>query len=120
MNPNQNHRCNRPNHRSSEPAVAQSHLRDIGLDAAKLDSVAVRQVVHGGEANVEAGCRMVNGQNVDGLAVVASRPARAAVGRVPAADGLGAADVGEPRNVSLLLPVTPYQPCRSCGIHALR
>jgi hypothetical protein len=89
---------------SSEPAVAEVHLLDIGLNTAQLHSVAVGEIVHGREADVETGCGVVNGENVNRPAVVRRRPARAAVGRVPTSYGLGAADVGEPRNFALVVP----------------
>lgn len=47
---------------------------------------------------------MVDGEHVDGLAVVGGLPAGAAVRRVPAGDGLGASDVGESPDLSLGLP----------------
>lgn len=48
---------------------------------------------------------MVDGQNVDCLAVVRDGPAGTAVGRVPAGHGLDAADVGEVLDLVLEVPV---------------
>lgn len=47
---------------------------------------------------------MVDGEDVDGLALVGGLLAEAAVGRVPAGNGCSTADVGESRNVALLSP----------------
>ncbi len=89
---------------SSEPARTNRHLLDIGVDAAQLHGPAARQVVHGREGDVEAGSGVVDSQHVDRLAVVRRAPARAAVGRVPPADRLGAADVWEALYVLLDVP----------------
>jgi hypothetical protein len=90
----------------SKPAVAERGLLHLSVDAAKLDGVPVGQVVHGSEAQVEPGPRVVNGQHVDRLAVVGGRPAGAAVGRVPARDSRGTADVGERSHLALGVPGT--------------
>jgi hypothetical protein len=94
-----------PSRTRLQTAVAEGNLLDSGLDATQLDGAAVGQIVHGGEANVEASPRVVNSQDVDRLAVVRGRPACAAVGRVPAADGLRTADVWE--LVALLARLVP-------------
>lgn len=47
---------------------------------------------------------MVDGQDRDTRAFVLELPARAAGGRVPSSDGLDAADVGEPWDITLCLP----------------
>lgn len=47
---------------------------------------------------------MVDGEDIDALALVGGLLAEAAVGRVPASDGCSTADVGESRDVALLLP----------------
>ncbi len=89
----------------SKPADTKRHLLHVRIDPAQLNSPAVGEVVHGGLGDVEAGTGTVNSQDVDGAAVVGRAPAGPAVGRVPARDGLGAADVGEAFDVALDLPV---------------
>ena len=102
---------------SSQPALAESHLRDLSVDAPQLHGVAVRQVVHGRQGDVEPRRGVVDGQDVDRPAVVRRAPARAAVGRVPPADGLGAANVREALHVLLGLPEKqPVSPCRVVGL----
>ena len=92
-------------HPPSKPTNTKRHLLHIRVDAAQLGRPAVGQVVHGGLGDVEAGAGAVDGEDVDGAAVVRGAPARAAVGRVPARDGLGAADVREAPDVALDFPV---------------
>jgi hypothetical protein len=88
-----------------QTAGAGRRLPNIGVNTAQLGAVAARKVVEGSEANVEASSRAVNSQNVDRLAVVGCGPALAAVGRVPAGDGIRTANVREARNIALNLPV---------------
>lgn len=88
-----------------ETAVAHSHLRGSGRDTSEGNGITVGQSIHGVEANVEASTAVVNSQDVDGLAAVSELPAGAAVGRVPASDGLDTTDVWEARDLALGLPV---------------
>lgn len=91
-------------HLVSDTTVAPGHLPHLGVDTAQLDSLAVRQVVHGAQADVETIRRVVNSQDVDRPAVVRRRPARTTGGGVPSANGRGAADVGEVGDLALVLP----------------
>lgn len=84
--------------------VGGINLCGLSIDAPQLLRLAVGQVVHGIQGNVEAGTGVVDGQDVDGLAGVVELPAGAAAGRVPAGDGLGTANVGEFGDVALLVP----------------
>lgn len=87
-----------------QTAGADGDLGGGGIDTAKGDSLAVGEGVHGVEGNVEAGGGVVDGENVDGLAVVGELPAGAALVRVPAGDGGGGTDVGEAGDLALGLP----------------
>jgi hypothetical protein len=53
-----------------QAAVADSDLSILCLDATKSLSLAVCEVIHGRLGKVEAIASVVNGKNVDGLAVV--------------------------------------------------
>ena len=55
--------------RSLQSAVAKSNLGVLSIDAAELRSLAVGQVIHGALGQVEAS-GAVDGEDVDGLAVV--------------------------------------------------
>lgn len=57
------------------------------------------------QANIEAIDGAVHGQDGDGAALVVEAPAGGARGRVPAGDGLRAANVREARDLALRLPV---------------
>lgn len=61
-----------------QAAGAEADLLRLGLNAAEAAGLAVGEVVHGGEANVEAR-GVVDGEDVDGLAVVGELPAGAAL-----------------------------------------
>lgn len=76
---------------------------DLGVDTAELGSLAVGEVVHGAETHVDTLAGVVDGEDVDLAALVLDAEALAAVGRVPAGDGVDAADVGEARDVGLLV-----------------
>lgn len=67
---------------------------DLCVDTTKLHSLAVRELVQGGEPNVEARCGVVDCDNIDVMAVVAQVPAGAALVRVPAWNLKGATDEG--------------------------
>lgn len=94
-----------------EPEPHQLHAAftggDLGggsIDTAELGGLAVGEGVHGVQGNVEATGGVVDGEDVDALAGVLELPAGAALGRVPAGDGLGSADVGELGDGALRLP----------------
>jgi len=92
----------------SEAALAERDLHDISLNAAQLHGPAIGEVVHGSLGDVEAIRGVVNCQNVDRPALECRLPACAAVGRVPAANGLSTADVWEALDIALDVP---EQPC---------
>lgn len=77
---------------------------DLGVDAAQSDGLTVGEGVHGIEANVQAAGGVVDGKDVDLLAVVLKAVAAAAVGGVPAGNDVHTANVGELGDVALLLP----------------
>lgn len=88
-----------------QTAVAHSDLSGSGRNTSELNGVTVGQSIHGVEANVEASTAVVNSQDVNGLAAVCELPAGAAVGGVPASDGLDTTNVWEARDLALGLPV---------------
>lgn len=104
-----------------QATVADSNLCGSRINPTEIDSLAVRQVVHGVQGDVEASCGMINSKDVDRLAIVAELPASSALetmsgtanysgmhvtylGRVPARNGGGGTDVGELGNSTLCLP----------------
>ena len=93
-----------PPNESLQAAVLGGDLGGLGVDTAELSSLAVGEGVHGIEGDVEASSGVVDGKDVDGLALVLELPASAARGGVPASDGLGATDVRELGHVALSLP----------------
>lgn len=78
--------------RASETAGGHGNLSAAGFDAAERGTLAAGQGVESRELNVEAGAGAVDGEDVDGAAIVAQLPACTALGRVPAANGSSAAD----------------------------
>lgn len=66
-------------HAGLQTAVADGNLGSGRIDAAEGDSLAVGQGVHGVQSNVEASGSVVNGENVDGLAIVGELPAGTAL-----------------------------------------
>ena len=64
---------------SLKPANAGGDLVDGGLDDAELHRLAVGELVHRLEGDVEARAGVVDGEDFNGLAVVAQLPARAAL-----------------------------------------
>lgn len=56
--------------RNLQAAVAERDLGRLGVNAAKGSSLAVGEVVQSGLGDVEAGSGVVDGKDVDGLAVV--------------------------------------------------
>jgi len=87
-----------------QSTLVDSNLGILRVDAAKISGLVVGQIVHGGLGQVEAVVGVVNGQDVDGLAVVGDAVASAALIRVPAWDADVAADVGEFGDGALGLP----------------
>lgn len=110
-----------------QSTLVDSNLGILRVDAAKISGLVVGQIVHGGLGQVEAVVGVVNGQDVDGLAVVGDAVASAALSwarmrwlvadyenthgfipayliRVPAWDADVAADVGEFGDGALGLP----------------
>jgi hypothetical protein len=87
-----------------QAAGACGDLGGSGIDTAQGDGLAVGQGVHGVQGNVEARGGVVDGQDVDGLAVVGELPAGAALWGVPAGDGGGGTNVGEAGDLGLRLP----------------
>lgn len=97
-----------PSCQSSSPHDSPSALRRetasragdglrLGVDAAEELALVVRELVERTEGDVEARVGVVDREHVDRRAVVRELPARAALGRAPAADRGRAADVGEAR-----------------------
>lgn len=64
---------------SLQAAVAGRHLHVLRIDATKLLSLVVGQGIHGALCEVEARCGVVDGEHVDGLAVVGDAVAGAAL-----------------------------------------
>lgn len=64
---------------SLQAAVADIHLHGVSLDPTQGDRLPVGELVHGIQSNVEAGRGVVDGQDEDGLAVVAELPASSAL-----------------------------------------
>lgn len=62
-----------------EAAVAVSHLRVLSIDASKLGSLAVGKVIHCSLGKVEAIGSVVDGQDVDSLAIVSDSVAGTAL-----------------------------------------
>ena len=65
---------------SLESAKGLVDLLNGSFDPTEANGVAVGQVVHGAEGNVEA-AGAINGKNIDGLVIVGEFPARAALQR---------------------------------------
>ena len=70
--------------RPLKPANAGGDLVDGGLDDTELHRLAVGELVHRLEGDVEARASVVDGEHVDGVAPVRELPAWAAVRRIPA------------------------------------
>jgi len=71
-----------PNSRSRWPlqtTVAGVDRGNSSINTAEIRGLAVGQVVHGMLRNVEAGAGVVDGEDVDGPAVVGRRPAASAL-----------------------------------------
>ncbi|KAI6763705.1 hypothetical protein HG530_007494 [Fusarium avenaceum] len=66
---------------------------DLGVDAAELGALAVCEGVEGIEANVEARSSVVDGEDVDLLALVLEAVAATTVGRVPALNDVDTTDI---------------------------
>ena len=81
----------------SETALAGVDLLRLGIDAPQEDTLVVRERVQRAERDVEARVGVVDGEHVDGHAVVGELPAGAAGVRVIARDGGRTADVREVR-----------------------
>jgi len=79
-------------------------LLDLGVDASEEDAVAAGEGVERAERDVEARIGVVDGEHVDRHAVVRELPAGAALGRVPARNGSGTANVREVREVTEVRP----------------
>jgi len=62
-----------------EFALAGGDLDVLGVDTAELRCLVVGQGIHGYLTNVEASCGVVNGKDVDGLAIVCDSVAGAAL-----------------------------------------
>lgn len=77
-----------------QPAEANSNLGNDGVNAAKGLGLVVRQLVHGRKGHVYAFAGMVDGQDVDGLAVVRGRPASSALFEVLAGEERSDRDEG--------------------------
>mgnify|MGYP004722517349 CR=1 FL=1 len=75
---------------------------DLGVDAAKLGTLTVCEGVHGVEANVEASSGVVDGKDVDLLALVLEAVAATTVGGVPASNDVDTTDIR--LGVALSLP----------------
>lgn len=90
-----------------EATVAGGNLRILSIDASKLCSLTVGELIHGCLGEVEAIGSVVNCQDVDGLAIVCNAVAGTALGRVPAGNSLVATDARERRDVALVLPAEP-------------
>ena len=63
----------------SQTTVAEIDLGNIGLDTAEEGGLAVGQVVHGIQRDVQPGGGVIDGEDVDGLSVVGGRPAGSAL-----------------------------------------
>lgn len=87
-----------------KPTSRQRNLPNLRIHSTKLLRVTARQLIHGLLAHVDARSRVVDSQDVDGLALVRDGPAGTAVGRVPAGHLLDAADVGEVPDLRLEVP----------------
>lgn len=88
----------------SEATVAGGNLGILSIDATKLRSLVVCELVHGGLGEVEASSGVIDGQNVDGLAVVGDSVAGTALSGVPALYTLVATNAREGRNIGLCVP----------------
>lgn len=62
-----------------QAAVAKSDLGNHCVDMAETHGLVVGQLVHSRQGHVNTISGMVNGQNVDGLAIVRGRPASSAL-----------------------------------------
>lgn len=83
-------------------AQTNIHLHHCSFDPSKELRLPTRQIVHRLFGHVEARGRVVNGEHVNGSAVVGHSKAFAARGAVPAGDCVASADVGTARMVSLV------------------
>lgn len=105
----------------SQSAVLAGDPRRLGVDPAELDSLPTGELVHGLLGDVEALGGVVDGEDVDLLALVLEAVADAALGRVPAGDGGGAADVGEALDLTEGVPaVLGDEAVRAIGAGQLR
>jgi hypothetical protein len=75
-----------------------------GIDPAEGNGLAVGEVLHGSEGDVEAAGTLVDAEDVDRPGAIGELPASAARGRVPAANGGDATDVWERGDFELRLP----------------
>lgn len=87
-----------------QSTVANSDLSSSRINPTKLNSLVVGKSVHRRGRNVEARSSVVDGQDVDALALVGKLPARAAALGVPASDGLRASNVRKLGDLALSLP----------------
>ena len=78
-----------------ETANAGGDLLSLGIDASEEHRLAVGQLVHSLERDVEARPGVVYREHVDRLPVVGELPTGATLVRVPARDYGSATDVGE-------------------------
>lgn len=86
---------------SLQATLSRSQRRNHCIYDTKFHRTSIRQRVHGSLTNVEADTDMVDGQDLDLVSTVLELPARSAAGRVPASDGVCAANVGEVRQGAL-------------------
>lgn len=78
-------------------AFTLGHLNELRSYPAQIDRLSIGELVHCCKRNVEGALRrMIDGKDVDALALVRELPAGAALIRPPATDDEASADVGEP------------------------
>lgn len=85
-------------------AFVEVNPSSCSIDSTELLRLTIGKSIHGCQTNVEAFNGEINSQDVDTVSFEFKLPAGSATRRVPASDDVGAADVWEVRDVTLLAP----------------
>jgi hypothetical protein len=91
-----------------EATLAHANFLDTRIHAPKLDSLTIRQGVHGRFANVEASVRVIDAQDEDTLALVGDLVACPTLCRVPASNVDTSSNVRKVGNLTLRRPAIAW------------
>lgn len=86
-----------------QSTVPGCQSRSSSINLTKLNSPSIRKSIHSSLTNVEPVASMVNSQDFDAHSFIVQPPATSTVWRAPARNGIGAANVGEVGQITLLL-----------------